>query len=129
MDLKNKVVVYCCQNSAWKAVENARAEKIDIPNYIKFTRVPCLERLNIGMLLKTLEEGAKCVLLIGCPTGSCANLNGTDRAKIRVAEVNSLLNKSGNSNFRIDYYCIKSNSGHELVDLIQAFIGKCNVTL
>lgn len=127
VDLKNKVMVYCCQNSAWKAVENARAEKIEMPNNINFTRVPCLERLNIGMLIKAFEDGADGVFVIGCPTGSCTNLNGTDRAKVRVAEVKNLLNKNGNSKVRIDYCSINCFSGHNLVDLIKSFLNNNDV--
>ena len=121
MGHKMKTVVFCCQNSAWKAINNARAEGMELPEMVEYIPVPCSERVNIGLILKTVESEVGGILILGCNAESCFNLYGNERVRIRVAEARYMLQKRGNLPVPIEYYEIGSDDSQKVAKILNLF--------
>lgn len=121
---KKKVVAFCCQNSAWKAINNACAEGLKLPEMVEYIPVPCSERVNISLIIKTLESDVAGILILGCNAQSCFNLYGNERARIRVAEARYLLQKKGHTPVPIEYYETNDSNIKKIVRLLNSFVSK-----
>ena len=118
MDVNERIVVYCCQNSAWKAVGKALEEGIELPDTVHFIPVPCLERVNLELILRTEEDTTKAILILGCGNGSCSNLYGNERARVRVAEAKKILSKNGPTKLRIESHETNAEDFSCLIELL-----------
>jgi coenzyme F420-reducing hydrogenase delta subunit len=68
---KDKVVVFTCNWSAYSGLETAGLEHRSYSPSVYPVKVMCLGRLGPGIILKTLEQGASGVLMIGCLVCRC----------------------------------------------------------
>lgn len=119
MSGNDHIVAFCCQNSAWKAVNKALEEGNELPGIIHFIPVPCLERVNLDLIIKTATDGAKVILILGCKNGFCNNLYGYEKARVRVAEARKILSKKGHNDVCIESHTINSNDYSNLIELLR----------
>jgi coenzyme F420-reducing hydrogenase delta subunit len=66
-------------------------EMLDFPVNIRVNRVVCTGKLDELTLLKSLEDGADGVFVVGCPIVGCHNAKGSERAARRVVAVRNAL--------------------------------------
>lgn len=92
-----KLVVYCCENSALLCAETLKAENgnKDLFRDVRIVPLPCSGKIEMGIILKTLEEGARGVLVLGCPRDNCKFFRGSTRAGKRVDMVGKILSDAG----------------------------------
>jgi F420-non-reducing hydrogenase iron-sulfur subunit len=102
--IKPKVVVYCCNNSAVATQEFVDQMEAEKQAEIKITRLPCSGRTDVLYMVKALENGADMAVVVGCPEGQCQFLEGNLRARKRVRYANRLLAEVGLGNERIRMY-------------------------
>lgn len=119
MSGNNHVVAFCCQNSAWKAVSKALEEGNELPGIIHFIPVPCLERVSLDLIIKSVHDGAKDILILGCKNRLCNNLYGNERARVRVAEAKKNLRKKGHTHVSIESHTINSDDYSNLLELLR----------
>ncbi|TFG64865.1 MAG: hydrogenase iron-sulfur subunit [Spirochaetales bacterium] len=75
---EKKLVVFCCENSS---LVSARAlqyddEKGELFGAVRIVPLPCSGKIEMGIILKALEEGAPGVLVLGCPVDNCKFFRG-----------------------------------------------------
>jgi coenzyme F420-reducing hydrogenase delta subunit len=101
--MDKRILAFCCENSALKAAENVQDGSI--LEAVELVRLPCTGKVEIGLLLRCLEEGRPGVLVLGCPVDNCKYLIGSTRARKRVAMTRSLLQQAGLNpeRVRMDY--------------------------
>ncbi|MBU1344427.1 MAG: FAD-dependent oxidoreductase [Proteobacteria bacterium] len=80
---KGRIIVFACERSGALAAENIER----IPG-INIQKVPCVCRIGENIVLKTLEKGAKKILLAGCHPGNCQSINGSRTAQVRAKILN-----------------------------------------
>jgi F420-non-reducing hydrogenase iron-sulfur subunit len=102
MDEK-KLIVFCCENSALPAAEGL--EDSSILADVKLVRLPCLGKVEVGLVLKCLEKGHPGVLMAGCPQDNCTHLTGSARAAGRITTIRQALREAGlpESLVRLEY--------------------------
>jgi F420-non-reducing hydrogenase iron-sulfur subunit len=91
--MKKKLIAFCCENSAAVA-----AEGLSDPGpaaEVEFVTLPCLGKIEVGLLLKCLERGHPGVLVLGCPLENCRYLTGSARAAGRVKAARRALTEAG----------------------------------
>ncbi len=91
----NKIVVFCCERSAYQAADKAGRMGLRYPDSVRIIRVPCAGRVDVQHILKAFEKGAAGVLVMGCQEGACQHLTGNIRAKERVKCAEGLLKEVG----------------------------------
>jgi F420-non-reducing hydrogenase iron-sulfur subunit len=97
----NKIVAFCCENSAYLAADKAGRMKLHYPDNVRIIPVPCAGRIDLVHILRAFEKGALGVLVMGCQEGACQHLTGNTRAKQRVEYAKSLLKEVGIDEDRI----------------------------
>ena len=82
---KDEIVIFACERSGAIA-----ANQIELDSRINIQKVPCVCRISENILLKTLEKGAKKVLLAGCHHGNCNSIKGSKKAQLQAELMNKL---------------------------------------
>jgi F420-non-reducing hydrogenase iron-sulfur subunit len=82
-------------------------------------RLPCSGKVEIGLILKCLEEGHPGVLVLGCPLDNCKYLKGNLRARKRVELVKKALKDAGLPEELVHIDFLSSVDSHKLVDIVQ----------
>jgi heterodisulfide reductase subunit A len=98
---KDRIVAFCCAESAYRAADKAGKLGIYYPDDVRVISVPCVGRVDVLHILKAFEQGATEVLVMGCQEGACQHLEGNIRAKERVKYAQSLLKEIGMDGKRI----------------------------
>jgi len=83
---KNEITVFACERSgalSSKLIENGE--------YLHIQAVSCVCRISKNILLKTLENGTKRIILAGCHNNNCRSIKGTQKAKVRIKQITKLI--------------------------------------
>lgn len=66
------------------------------PGFIAdFAMLPCSSTVEVGHLIKLIEQGADAVLVIACPENRCQLFTGSSHAGKRIGYARNLLNEVG----------------------------------
>ena len=114
---EKKIVAYACENSGLLAAE-ALADTT-VHELVDFVRVPCTGRVEIGMILKCLEDNHPGVLVLGCPTENCKYIRGSARAAKRVEAAKKALSDAGLNENRFHMDFVSSVDGNKLGDVVR----------
>jgi F420-non-reducing hydrogenase iron-sulfur subunit len=112
-----KIVAFCCENSGIEAAEAAR--DTSARGTVEIVRVPCSGRVEMGLVLKCLENGAPGVLVLGCPIDSCKFLRGSSRARKRIDAVKKILRDAGVNENRVHMDYLSSLDPHKFIRIVR----------
>ncbi len=102
-----KIVAYCCHNSLHEGVDPAQSDN-SCPSDVKVVELPCSGKIDVLYLLKTFENGADGVMVVGCPEGDCHYMEGNLRARKRVEIARKLLEEIGIEPERLQMFNFKA---------------------
>ena len=111
-----KIIAFCCENSSYKAA--AAVEDAGIQAAVEIMRLPCSGKIEIGLMLKCLEEGYPGVLVLGCPVDNCKYLQGNVRAGKRVERLQALLKDAGIPEQLVHIDFLSSVDTHKFVEIV-----------
>lgn len=114
---KDKIVVFCCENSALKAVDNLDSTKI--LKSVDIVKLPCSGKVEVGLILKSLESGYGGVVILGCPLDNCKFIKGNYRAQKRIDNVKRSLQEAGISENRVRLDFVSSVDAHKVVAILE----------
>lgn len=97
----NRIVAFCCENSAYLAADKAGRMRLYYPDNVRIIPVPCVGRVDVLHILRAFEKGAAGVMVIGCQEGACQHLTGNTRARERAEYAKSLLKEVGIDDSRL----------------------------
>lgn len=117
MAKKDKIVVFCCENSAYKAADNISEN--EIMNSVNVVKLPCSGKVEVGLILKCLEKDTAGVLVLGCPLDNCKFIRGNYRASKRVDSVKRALKDANVDENRVRIDFISSLDSHKFVEIVQ----------
>lgn len=113
----DKIVVFCCENSALKAVDSmGDSEMIGSVDIIK---LPCSGKIETGFVLKCFENGCDGVIVLGCPLDNCKFLKGNYRARKRVERIKKSLKEAGINENRVKIDFVSSVDSHKVAKVIE----------
>ncbi len=112
-----KILAFCCENSSYKAAAAVDDEKV--LDAVEIMRLPCSGKIEIGLMLKCLEEGYPGVLVLGCPVDNCKYLQGNNRAKKRVQRAQALLEEAGIPEQLVHIDFLSSVDSHKFVEIVR----------
>ncbi len=123
---KDNVVVFTCNWSAYSGLETAGLEHRCYSPSVYPVKVMCLGRLGPGIILKTFEQGASGVLMIGCPPGECRYEFGGRRAEETFAAASELIQKLGYAPEHLKMDRLAVGDGKSLTEMIRLFVAGLN---
>ncbi len=118
MSFTPKIRLFSCHYTSQQscADHGRELQKLDFPENVELTRVPCTGKLQVTTLLQAFEEGADGVYVVGCPVDTCHNEKGSSRAAKRVATVRKALRELDVEEDRMRMYHLPRGLHPEFVD-------------
>ena len=111
------ILVFCCENSALKAVDSM--DNTALRDSVDIIKLPCSGKIETGFVLKCFEKGCGGVIILGCPLDNCKFLKGNYRARKRVAMIKKSLHKAGINENRVTIDFVSSVDTHKVVNIIE----------
>jgi F420-non-reducing hydrogenase iron-sulfur subunit len=84
--------------------------------------LPCTGRIEESIVLKSFENGADGVMVVGCLEGDCHYLAGNIRAKARVKRVAQILETIGFGGERVRMYNLSAGEGAKFAAFANEFV-------
>jgi len=120
----NKIVAFCCENSAYLAADRAGKMRRCYPDNVRIIRVPCAGRVDVLHILRAFEKGAAGVLVMGCQEGACQHLTGNTRARNRVGYIESSLKEIGIDTGRVKMVNLGPDMAQKFVREVKEMVEK-----
>lgn len=95
----------------YAAADLAGTMKLQYDVTSRIIRMPCTARLDTNFILKTLQEGADGVLVVGCHPGDCAYKTGNLGAERRVRFARKLVGQLGLNEGRVKMVFVSAAEG------------------
>ena len=117
MKEQKNIVVFCCENSAYKAAQAVQDRSV--LESVEIVRLPCSGKIEIGLVLKCFEQDAAGVLILACPIDNCQYLTGNKRARKRVEMIKQALRSAGYDENRVKLDFLSSLDPHKFVKSVK----------
>jgi len=121
-----RITALLCENSAWKAYVDAAAKGAEASRLLKdldAVKLPCSGKIEVGLILKLLENGSAGVLVLGCPKDNCTFIRGNYRAEKRVGAAKAALREAGLDEGLVRLDFLSSLDSRKLIDAVVSFKG------
>ncbi len=119
MSFTPDIHLFSCHYTAQQgcAHEGNELRELGFPENVRLHRVTCTGKLEVVTLLKSFEEGADAVYVVGCPVSGCHNAKGSARAAKRVEAVRQALDELGVEPDRARMFHLERGLHPEFVDV------------
>ncbi len=115
--MRDKIVAFCCENSAVIAADDVDAGH-PVMNAVEIISLPCSGKVEIGRVLKCLEDGAPAVLIMACPKDGCKYISGNRRAEKRIEELKKALSNAGLDEGRVHMDFLSSVDSPKFIEIV-----------
>ena len=116
-----KIVAFCCQNSALEAAQMAGDFGITLPKGLRLIQVPCAGKIDLDYILNAFVEGADGVLVMSCHPGNCKSEHGNTYAQWRVNDAQRKLSEAGLDKARLQFVTLASNMASDFARIVTEF--------
>ena len=111
MPFEPKIIAYLCTWCSYTGADTAGIARLKSPANIRDIRVPCSGRVSPEIIMRTFEQGADGVLVLGCHIGECHYNTGNHRAAKRLPVLQALLSYAGLEPERIRLDWVSASEG------------------
>jgi len=95
MNYEPRIVAFLCTWCSYTGADTAGIARIKSPANIRAIRVPCSGCVSPELVMRTFDQGADGVLVLGCHIGECHYDTGNHRAAKRLPILHSLMQFAG----------------------------------
>jgi coenzyme F420-reducing hydrogenase delta subunit/ferredoxin len=95
MNYEPRIIAFLCTWCSYTGADTAGIARIKSPANIRDIRVPCSGRVSPELVMRTFDQGADGVLVLGCHIGECHYDTGNHRAAKRLPILQSLMSFAG----------------------------------
>ena len=116
-----KIISYLCSWCSYAGADGAGMARMKYPKNIKIIRVPCSGRVPPELILRTFQEGADGVMLLGCHIGDCHYGSGNHRTAKRMPLYKKFLEFAGIEPERFFVQWVSSSEGSVFTSIVHEF--------
>ena len=95
MNYEPRIIAFLCSWCSYTGADTAGIARIKSPANIRAIRVPCSGRVSPELVMRTFDQGADGVLVLGCHIGECHYDTGNHRAAKRLPILHALMQFAG----------------------------------
>ncbi|MDI6789225.1 MAG: hydrogenase iron-sulfur subunit [Thermodesulfobacteriota bacterium] len=122
---KPEIIAFCCHYTIYNFARDLQGlTKSGFPENVKIEKVSCSGRVARVHLLRTLEEGADGVYVVGCEEEKCHNGAGSRRAKKRSEYVKDVLLQLGMEPERTEMFFMPRGDEAKFIDIAREMVEK-----
>jgi coenzyme F420-reducing hydrogenase delta subunit/formate hydrogenlyase subunit 6/NADH:ubiquinone oxidoreductase subunit I len=121
MPFEPKIIAYLCTWCSYTGADTAGIARLKSPANIRDIRVPCSGRVSPEIIMRTFEQGADGVLVLGCHIGECHYNTGNHRAAKRLPVLRALLAYAGLEPERVRLDWVSASEGERYSHITNEF--------
>ncbi len=95
MNYEPRIIAFLCTWCSYTGADTAGIARIKSPANVRAIRVPCSGRVSPELVMRTFDQGADGVLVLGCHIGECHYDTGNHRAAKRLPILHALMKFTG----------------------------------
>jgi F420-non-reducing hydrogenase iron-sulfur subunit len=116
-----KIIGYLCNWCSYAGADGAGMARLKYPTNLKIIRVPCSGRVPPELILRTFQEGADGVMILGCHIGDCHYGSGNHRTAKRMPLYRKLLEFAGIEPERFYMDWVSASEGGKFTEVVTSF--------
>ncbi len=121
-----KIIAFLCTWCSYTGADTAGIARLKSPAHFRAVRVPCSGRVSPELIMRTFDQGADGVLVLGCHIGECHYDSGNHRTAKRMPVLRSLLEFAGLEPQRLRLDWVSASEGERFSRIATEF---CNEIL
>lgn len=116
-----KIIAFLCSWCSYTGADSAGIARVKSPANIRAVRVPCSGRVSPELVMRTFDQGADGVLVLGCHIGECHYDSGNHRAAKRLPILRSLMAFTGLEPERLRLDWVSASEGERFSKIATEF--------
>jgi coenzyme F420-reducing hydrogenase delta subunit/ferredoxin len=116
-----RIIAFLCSWCSYTGADTAGIARLKSPANIRAVRVPCSGRVSPEMIMRTFDQGADGVLVLGCHIGECHYDTGNHRAAKRIPILRSLMSFAGLEPERLRLDWVSASEGERFARIAGEF--------
>ena len=116
-----KIVAFLCSWCSYTGADTAGIARLKSPANLRAIRVPCSGRVSPELIMRTFDQGADGVLVLGCHIGECHYDTGNHRAAKRLPVLQALLSFGGLEPERLRLDWVSASEGERFARITTEF--------
>lgn len=126
-DDKPRIIVLCCENDAYPAIDTAALKRHKFDPAVRFIQLRCLGSTNLVWIADALSRGVDGMFLLGCNFGEnyqCHFAKGSELANYRLGKVQETLGRLQLEAERVQMAQIAIDEYDKIPQLITDFVNR-----
>jgi len=119
-----RIIAYLCTWCSYTGADTAGIARLKSPANIRDIRVPCSGRVSPELVMRTFDQGADGVLILGCHIGECHYESGNHRAAKRLPILRALMTYAGLEPERLCLDWVSASEGERFSRIANEFADK-----
>jgi coenzyme F420-reducing hydrogenase delta subunit len=116
-----KIVAFLCTWCSYTGADTAGIARLKYPSNLRAIRVPCSGRLSPEIIMRTFDQGADGVLVLGCHIGECHYDSGNHRTAKRIPALRALMEFVGLEPQRLGLDWVSASEGERFARIVNEF--------
>jgi len=116
-----RIVAFLCSWCSYTGADTAGIARLKSPANLRAIRVPCSGRVSPELIMRTFDQGADGVLVLGCHIGECHYDSGNHRAAKRLPVLQALLSFAGLEPERLRLDWVSASEGERFARITTEF--------
>ena len=121
MGFEPRIIAYLCTWCSYTGADTAGIARIKHPQNLRAVRVPCSGRVSPELIMRTFDQGADGVLVLGCHIGECHYDNGNHRTAKRLPVLQALMSYAGLEPQRLRLDWVSASEGERFSRIVTEF--------
>ena len=122
MPYEPKIIAFLCTWCSYTGADTAGIARLKSPANIRDIRVPCSGRVSPEIIMRTFDQGADGVLVLGCHIGECHYDSGNHRAAKRIPILQQLMTYAGLEPERLRLDWVSASEGERYARITNEFV-------
>ncbi len=121
MAYEPKIIAFLCTWCSYTGADLAGTARLKTPWNLRAIRVPCSGRVSPELVMRSFDEGADGVLVLGCHIGECHYDTGNHRAAKRIPVLQGLMTFAGLEPQRLRLDWVSASEGERFARIVNEF--------
>ncbi|MCE5312990.1 MAG: hydrogenase iron-sulfur subunit, partial [Nitrospiraceae bacterium] len=124
---KPRVLVLCCENDAYPAIDTAAFNKTKLNPAARFIQLRCLGSMNLVWVADAFSRGVDGILLLGCKFGEnyqCHFAKGSELANYRLSKVQETLDRLMLEADRVQMVQVAIDEYDKMPEIVNKFVDR-----
>lgn len=122
MAFEPRIIAYLCTWCSYTGADSAGIARLKSPANIRAIRVPCSGRVSPELIMRSFDQGADGVLVLGCHIGECHYDTGNHRTAKRLPILHSLMTYVGLEPERLRLDWVSASEGERFSHIATDFV-------